>query len=128
MSRRLVLPALAAAAAFVLAACGGGDSDSGGTTPAGVDVEVIAIDGIAWNANTYTAEAGEITIFSRNASSLPHNLHIQNADGDAAVPEFIDLPSRGADGTITVTLEPGDYRIVCLIPGHQNMNSLLRVG
>ncbi len=118
----------AAGAALVLAACGGGeDNSSGGTTPAGVDVEVIAVDGIAWNASTYNAEAGEITIFSRNASSLPHNLHIQNTNGDAAVKEFIDLPSRGADGSITVTLEPGDYRIVCLIPGHQNMNALLRV-
>ena len=128
MTRRTAAVALAPLFALMAAACGGGSSTPT-TAPEGVDVEVFAVDGIAWNTTTYraTAEDGEVTIFGSNNSGLQHNLHIQDGDGAAVTADFIDLPSRGSSGSLTVALEPGEYRIVCLVPGHQKMNSLLVV-
>ncbi len=118
---------LAAAGLLALAGCGG-SSESAGTAPTGVDVEVRALNGIAWNAKSYTATAtdGKITIFAANDSSLPHNLHVLDKDGND-VAKAIDLPSAGSSGTEDVEITPGEYRIVCQIPGHTNMDSTLTV-
>ncbi|MFM2183553.1 MAG: hypothetical protein RJB61_1847 [Actinomycetota bacterium] len=127
-SRRLILAAASGAAALSLAACGGSGSSTPATVPADADVVVRALDGVVWDKDAYTATAenGEVTIYSVNDSGIAHNLHVQTADG-TGIGDFIDLPARGSDGTKTWKLEPGDYRIVCLIPGHQNMDSLLTV-
>jgi plastocyanin len=127
-SRRLILAAAGGAAALSLAACGGSGSSTPATVPADADVVVRALDGVVWDKDAYTATAenGEVTIYSVNDSGIAHNLHVQTADG-TGIGDFIDLPARGSDGTKTWKLEPGDYRIVCLIPGHQNMDSLLTV-
>lgn len=128
MKRWIVLSSTALGLA-ALTACGGGDSSSGNTVPTDADVVVRAVDGIAWNADSYeaTAENGEVTIYGVNDSSIAHNLHVKADDG-SMIGDFIDLPAKGDDGTITVKLAPGEYRIVCLIAGHQNMDSALVVG
>lgn len=112
---------------LALTSCGGGTSTPT-TVPADADIVVRALDGIVWDADEYTAvaENGEVTIYSRNDSSIAHNLYVRTLDG-TEIGDFIDLPKRGSDGMKTWKLEPGDYRIVCLIPGHQNMDSLLTV-
>lgn len=126
-SSPFVATLLAVGALLTISACGG-DGASAGTAPAGVDVEVRAIDGIAWNAASYTATAtdGSITLFGANDSSLPHNIFVVDADGND-VGTSIDLPTRGSSGTLDVQLAPGEYRIVCRIPGHTNMDSALTV-
>jgi hypothetical protein len=125
--KRPPLTTLAAAAALtLLAACGGDSGSDSDTTLPPADVEVIAIDGIAWNSDSYSAAAGSVSILGRNASSLPHNLHLVAPDG-SQLPEFIDLPGRGDADVIDVDLEAGDYTIVCLIPGHANMKATLSV-
>jgi plastocyanin len=118
---------LAAVGLLALAGCGG-SSESAGTAPTGVDVEVRAINGIAWNAKSYTATAtdGTVTLFAANDSSLPHNLHVLDKDGKD-VAKAIDLASPGSSGTVELKVTPGEYRIVCQIPGHTNMNSTLTV-
>lgn len=110
-----------------VSACGG-DSASGSTAPADIDVDVRALDGVVWNAGSYSATAtdGVVTIYGANNSSLPHNLYVLDGDGKQ-IGDFIDLPTRGSDGTIDVELTPGEYRIVCQIPGHSAMNSALVV-
>lgn len=118
---------LTAAGLLALAACGG-SSESAGTAPAGVDLEVRAVNGIAWNAKSYTATAtdGVVTIYAANDSSLPHNLHVLDEDGKE-MGKAIDLASPGSSGTEDLQLAPGEYRIVCQIPGHTNMDSSLTV-
>lgn len=112
---------------LALTACGGGSSTPT-TVPADADVVVLALDGIVWDADEYSAVAdnGEVSIYTRNDSSIAHNLYVRDSEG-TEIGDFIDLPSRGADGMKTWKLEPGEYRIVCLIPGHQNMDSMLTV-
>jgi plastocyanin len=124
MNLRALAP-LVVAGAFALTACGGGDNGSSGTTlPA--DVTVAAVDGLVWDATDYAATAGEITISVVNESSLPHNLHIVDADG-VQLPEQWDIPSRNDTASDTVTLSAGTYTLICTIPGHANMKATLTV-
>lgn len=124
--RRALTAGVLAGAALV--ACGGGTTATSTTVPAEADVVVRAVEGIAWDAASYTAvaENGEVSIWSTNDSGVAHNLHVQTPDGDS-VGDFIDLPRRDSNGLKTWKLAPGEYRLVCLVPGHQNMNSLLTV-
>jgi plastocyanin len=125
MRFRAALAPVAIATAAVLASCGGSDSGSTGTTiPA--DVTVIAVEGIAWDAEDYTATAGEISIAAVNRSSLPHNLHIVDPSG-TQLPQVWDIPSRGDAVNDTITLSAGTYTLICTIPGHANMKSTLTV-
>jgi len=108
-----------------LSACGG-DSESSTTAPADADVVVRAVEGIAWDAEEYSAEAGDVTLYGVNASSIAHNLYVL-ADDDSVVGDYIDLPKRNSDGTRVFPLEAGTYKIVCKIPGHANMTAALVV-
>ena len=121
------LPPVVAVALLALAACGG-ERAASSTAPADVDVEVRAVDGIAWNASAYTATAtdGSITLFVANDSTLPHNLQVLDKDGKD-VGKLIDIAKSGSSTTVELTIAPGEYRIVCEIPGHTNMNSSLTV-
>lgn len=128
-ARRTALALTATLAATVtLGACGGGGSSTPATVPADADVVVRALDGVVWDATEYSATAtdGEVQIYGVNDSGIAHNLYIKDA-GDATIGDFIDLPVRGSDEMKTWKLAPGEYRIVCLVPGHQNMDSLLVV-
>ena len=129
MNRWIVAPVLALGLTG-LAACGGSSSGGSNTVPADADVTVRAIDGIKWNSDAYTATSdnGEVTIYGVNNSSIAHNLHVTGPDGKDTIGDVIDLPSSGSDGTVTIKLEPGEYRIICFIPGHSaTMNSSLTV-
>ena len=118
---------LAAVALLALSACGG-ERVSGDTAPAGVSVEVRAVDGISWNEREYRATAtdGSITVFAANDSSLPHNLQVRDASGTDVGP-LLDLAGSGSSGTLELDVAPGEYRVVCLIPGHTNMDAPLTV-
>lgn len=120
--------ALSLLATVTFAACGGGTSTPT-TTPVEADVVVRAVDGIAWNAKEYSAVStdGTLTIYGVNSSSVAHNLHVRDAAGTELI-KPIDLPSKGDDGTVTFDVTPGEYRIVCTIPGHESlMTSTLTV-
>ena len=122
-----LLTSFVAAGLLALNACSGGGSSSSNTVPADADVVVRAVDGIAWDQGEYTATAvdGKVKIYAVNDSSIAHNMY--TLEGDTAVGDFIDLPKRGSDGALVYELAPGEYRIVCTIPGHNNMNSTLIV-
>ncbi len=126
MKLRLAAPVLALGL-LAFSACGGGDS-TGGTVPAGVDVEVHALDGIAWNQKSFTATPtnGNVTIYAVNDSGIAHNMYVIDAN-DKVVGTNVDLPHRGSNGTVVLPLAPGTYHIVCKVPGHNNMNSTLTV-
>ena len=125
MKTRLLTPVVVLALA--LAACGG-ERAASGTAPATADLEVRALDGIVWNANSYSATStdGAITIFAANDSSLPHNLQVLDTDGKK-VGKLVDLAKPGASTTVELAITPGEYRIVCEVPGHTNMDSKLTV-
>ncbi len=123
---KLITP-FVAAGLLALGACSGGGGGSSDTVPADADVVVRALDGVAWNARDYSATAvdGKVTIYAVNNSGIAHDMYV--LDGETAVGDFIDLPKRGSDGALVFNLAPGEYHIVCKIPGHGNMNSTLTV-
>ena len=124
MRTRLLSPALIAST-IVLAACGGGSS-SDSTLPADTDVVVTAVEGLKWDAPTYTAPAGQVSFAVTNRSSQPHNLHVLDAS-NTDLGMVLDIPSRGDTDTGSLTLQAGTYTLICTIPGHANMKATLTV-
>lgn len=108
----------AVAVVLVAGACGG-DSDEGSSD---ADVTVVAKDSLQFDADAYTADAGEVAIAYEGSGSMTHTLLIEGVDG-------FELTVSGSGGTDegTVDLEPGDYVLYCDIPGHENMRATLTV-
>ena len=113
--------------ALTVAGCSSGSGGSSATTPANATV-ITAIEGIAWDAKSYTATAvgGEVTISLVNNSSLPHNLHLID-------PEAIDVglvlvvQGRGEVDSDSYPVPANTYQVICTIAGHGNMKATLTV-
>ncbi len=124
-SRSLV--GVVAGTALVLSACGGGGTTTPEySVPTDADLVVKAVPTIRWDANTYTAPAGEIDVFLANDDSVKHVLVVRQGDKVVGDLELV-VGSRGDFDRGTITLEAGEYSIYCTIPGHGNMNSPLIV-
>ncbi|MFZ9565496.1 MAG: hypothetical protein ACO3AT_09995 [Ilumatobacteraceae bacterium] len=127
LSRPSRLLAVAGATVFTLSACGGGGSSSPDyTVPTDADLVVKAVPTIKWDASSYTAPAGEITVFQANDDNLKHVLVVRQGDKVVGDLELI-VNKRGDSDQGTITLEAGEYSVYCTIPGHGNMNSTLTV-
>lgn len=107
-------------------ACGGGSSGPSYTIPADADLVVTAVPTIRWDSDSYTAPAGEIKIFLANEDNVKHAMVILSDDKVVGDLE-LDVNKRGDFAEGTITLEPGEYRVYCTIPGHSSMDSLLTV-
>ncbi len=94
--------------------------------PADAGLVVKAIPSIRWDANEYTAAAGDIKVFLANDDSVKHILVIRQ--GDKVVGDLeLTVTKRGTVDEGTINLEAGEYSVYCIIPGHGNMNSTLTV-
>jgi uncharacterized cupredoxin-like copper-binding protein len=95
-----------------------------------VAVSLSEMDLIVSAAN---APAGEVTFEIRNVGGLPHELVVISTDEDAAelpvqdvkvVEEGLDVVARsdhiapGEEATLTASLEPGHYVLICNFSGH----------
>ncbi len=109
------------ASILVLTACGGDDSEesTGGNGEGGEGAEVV-VTGTNWDLETdvSTVDAGEVTFTLENEEGH-HGISIDGTD--------LDIEGEGSD---TVTLEAGEYTIICSIPcgeGHEEMTTVLTV-
>ncbi len=113
---------LMVAAAFAVAACGGGDddgasSDGGGEAPAPSDaITVLAYDRLAFDADAYSAPAGEITFTYVNEGVIPHTLVVEDFESEMK----LTVNSGGDEVSGSITLEPGEYVLYCDVPGHRS--------
>ena len=124
---RPVTATVFAASLVALSSCGGSSSSTPDyTTPADADLVVKAIPSIRWDASEYTAAAGDIKVFLANDDSVKHVLVVLKDDKVVGDLELI-VNKRGDFDEGTITLEAGEYRVYCTIPGHGNMNSTLTV-
>ena len=111
-----------------LAACGGGGGeDSAPTTiPDSVDLVVKAVPTIRWDAESYSAPAGDVEIFLANDDSVKHVLVVLQDDKVVGDLELV-VGQKGDTDSGTITLEPGQYFVFCTVPGHGSMKSTLTV-
>ena len=115
------------ASLVALSSCGGSSSSTPDyTIPADAGLVVKAVPSIRWDANEYTAAAGDIKVFLANDDSVKHILVIRQ--GDKVVGDLeLTVTKRGTFDEGTITLEAGEYSVYCIIPGHGGMNSTLTV-
>lgn len=72
---------------------------------------------LAYTVSSATAPAGALEIDSRNASSVPHDIALESADGaELGKGETV---SGGGVSTVSVDVRPGRYTFYCTLPGHR---------
>jgi plastocyanin len=134
MRRLFALTSVLLAAAFALAACGGGDESS--TTAASSTTEAtssateatsttpdesfaVAADPngqLAFTKTELSVPAGSVTVDFENASSTPHDVVVEDADGNELM--HTD-PISGSSATATADLQPGTYTFFCSVDSHR---------
>lgn len=72
---------------------------------------------LAYTVKDATATAGTLQIDSRNASSTPHDIALESADGaELGKGETV---SGGGVSRVDVDVRPGRYTFFCTLPGHR---------
>jgi plastocyanin len=67
-----------------------------------------------------------VTFAYVNEDPIRHTLII--AKGDTKIPNFkLVIAKKGDVDSGTVTLEKGEYTLICDVPGHSNMRATLTV-
>ncbi len=134
------LPALALATLLSVAIVGcsssaGADGGTGGGTKAGFSSDAVAQKievsadprgNLKWDQAEYTATAGDVTFAVGNPSVIEHNFGVKGG------PDRLNVVSKNFKGrsenTFTLKdLKPGEYQIVCTVPGHNAMVAKLVV-
>jgi plastocyanin len=122
-----LLPAVTEAAA--LAATPEPSPESTETLPAGTRAEDrdIGVTLTEWKVQPSRTRVptGQLRFLAENTGATAHALRIVGNGIDVSTDSF----ESGQSGTINVVLPPGDYRLICPIPGHeqQGMSALLTV-
>ncbi|HEX2075056.1 MAG TPA: plastocyanin/azurin family copper-binding protein [Geodermatophilus sp.] len=139
-SRRRTAALLFAVALGLLSACGGGDGEEGGGTPAatqtteptatetggaapttdageGQTVAVTEGDFFIEMPET-TLAAGSYTFEVTNGGQATHDLVVERDGNDVAATERF---APGGSGTLTVDLQPGEYVFYCSVGNHRAM-------
>lgn len=133
-----ILPAIALLLALgvLLAACGatnggrearGGSGSGGGfvSEQAAQRVEVVADpEGLLkWTQDDYRATAGDVTFVVKNPSPSRHNFVVEGNGVKATSPTF----GTGEQTYTLKGLQPGEYLIVCTVPGHREAGMVAKL-
>lgn len=119
MKRYAMVLVVALGMALVLAACGGGSTIN------------VTITDEGYSPNTFTVPAGaEVTLNATNKGVVEHEFAIMKL-GTSVTPPFgekdegnifweLDAIAAGTtkSGTFTAPTEPGQYQVICGLPGH----------
>jgi iron uptake system component EfeO len=112
--------------AVFAAACGSSDEETGATTTAATETELLGFTLTDAGCDPVDAEAaaGPITFEVENASSNPDLHELEILDGETVLGETPDL-AEGDSGSFSLTLEQGEYTILC--PGGEGNAGTLTV-
>jgi plastocyanin len=116
-------------AAYVAEAAGKPGKDTGQLASVGVkvasgtarekggrlDIPTAPGGGLAYEFKNARASAGRVTIESKNAQPVDHNIAVEGNGVD----EKGAVVSNGGVSRFTVTLKPGTYTFYCSVPGHR---------
>lgn len=121
--------------ASLLLACGsmegsGGNAGGGNTGfstevfPNQVQVAADPKGALRWDRSEYTVKAGNVTFVVTNTSPITHNFVVIGNGVQATsknfrtqTPQFLSLSN----------LAPGEYQIVCTVPGHREGGMVARL-
>ena len=78
----------------------------------------ITLDDFLIEPQNVRAQAGEVTFEATNGGRLGHNLRVRGRDGE---PVAIATLLPGRRGSETVTLSPGDYKMLCTVANHEQL-------
>lgn len=93
---------------------GGEDGQAGsGTT---IEFEAAEDGGLAYTEDEKTAQAGKATIEFTNAQPIPHDVAIEDAEGEQIAKTDVITNDTA---TATATLKAGEYTYYCTVPGHR---------
>lgn len=130
-SKSLFLITMLTTLALLLAACAGSDGQSSAN-----EFTVEVRDEFSFDPSTLTVQPGqEVTINFHNTGSVEHTFNVLKADASLDhVKEEIGneehlheellfdihetAPGATESGSFTAPQAPGEYTIVCLVPGH----------
>ncbi len=131
MKRLALILSLLALAAFGLVACGDDDDDDAATETTSEETTATTSDGggggsvaisaaadgsLAFEQSEVSAPAGEVTIEFDNPAAIPHDVVVEDADGN----ELIATDQISGDQTTASgEIEAGDYTFFCSVPGHR---------
>jgi plastocyanin len=73
---------------------------------------------LAYQVSSATSAPGSLEIDSRNASSVPHDIALQEG-ADGRVLGEGETVSNGGVSTVSVSLRAGRYTFYCTLPGHR---------
>jgi mono/diheme cytochrome c family protein len=73
---------------------------------------------LAYEVSSAAAGAGALQIDSRNASSVPHDIALQEGTAGRVLGQGRTV-SNGGVSTVSVSLRPGRYTFYCTLPGHR---------
>jgi len=90
----------------------GGSAGSAGS----VDFEADPSGALAFTSDEATAKAGKVTVDFTNSSPVPHNVAIEDSNGET-IAETETLAEGSASAT--AELKPGKYTFYCSVPGHR---------
>lgn len=125
--RTIVTSAVVTLAALAgLTACGGDGDGAANTLPADVGLEVDAGPGIRFAKDSYSAPAGDVLVALVNKDTQRHTMLIVAEDG-RTLPGHLEVAKSGAFETNEYTLEAGTYKLICDVPGHEDMKATLTV-
>lgn len=123
---------LAALLALVLlgtTGCAGGGQKAGGPPPGTIEAveKEFTID-----LSSATASPGKVTFRIRNEGAVEHNFVVFQGTDPKTRKKLaeVDGVKPGEARELSVQLGPGEYHIVCTIPGHEaaGMTTTLKVG
>lgn len=134
MSRKTRVTSALLTAALLLNACGS-DSDSGSGAEAASNDITGSLSEWEVTVDSTTAKAGEVNFTVANKGTIGHEFLVVKTDitpgeipldgdrfpedgpGIEVIDEIGEFPKDTTE-TLTVTLEPGSYQLVCNLPGH----------
>lgn len=132
------LAATLAAAGVAVAACGGGATTSATSAPAAQTAgeqpaTTASSEPVRVQLNEFTIQLpqqslrpGTYTFVASNDGQLPHALEIE---GPGGLEQATETLSAGQSADLTVTLQPGSYKLYCPVGNHdeQGMNTTINV-
>lgn len=95
-----------------------------------LDSQTVGTGAIAFDITNDGTVVHEIEVFAGSQTDLPVDLGVADTAGLTLVDEVEDI-IPGGNVTLNLDLEPGDYVIICNLPGHYELgmvNSLTVTG